>query len=148
MNGCNLDSARLKFKMRAGRAAGTENSAVRVSMCAGTCRPQSRFSPSSVLGHYIAPNRCVPNPAKVWLFRWKIPALLWTLQCKNEDKTPQWRPNTIQFWWKPGIRLKLSRTLRAFHTCTLLVCHLRSLGSSLRPYQLLECLLGSSKGPV
>ena len=31
MNGCDLDSARLK--MRADRAAGTEKSAVQVSMC-------------------------------------------------------------------------------------------------------------------
>ena len=49
VNGCDLDSARLK--MRADRAAGTEKSAVQVSMCAGTCRPQSRFSHASIFGH-------------------------------------------------------------------------------------------------
>ena len=42
MNGCNLQSGR--FKMRADRAAGSEKSAVRVSMCAGTWLRQSRFS--------------------------------------------------------------------------------------------------------
>ena len=62
VNGCDLDSAWLK--MRAGRAAGTEMSAVRLSTCAGTCRPQSRFSHASILGHFRAP--------KSWLLlRWK-----------------------------------------------------------------------------
>ena len=50
--------------MRADRAAGTEKSAVQGSMCTGTCRPQSRFSPSSILGHFRAPNS--------WrILRWK-----------------------------------------------------------------------------
>ena len=62
MNGCDLDSARLK--MRAGRAVGTEKSAVRLSTCAGTCRPQSRFSHASILGHFRAPNSWL-------LLRWK-----------------------------------------------------------------------------
>ena len=74
MKGYNLFSGR--FKMRAGRAAGNETSAFRVSMCSGTWLPQSCVSPRGVLGHYRAPNRCVPNPEKVWLFRWKIPVLL------------------------------------------------------------------------
>ena len=56
VNGCDLDSTRLK--MRADRAAGTEKSAVRLSTCAGTCRPQSRFSPSTILGHFRPPIRC------------------------------------------------------------------------------------------
>ena len=53
VNGCDLDSARLK--MRADRAAGTEKSAVPVSTCAGTCRPRSRFSHASIVGHCRAP---------------------------------------------------------------------------------------------
>ncbi len=40
--GCNLQSGRCG--MRADRAAGTEKSAVRLSMCAGTWLFQSRFS--------------------------------------------------------------------------------------------------------
>ena len=62
MNGCNLDSARLK--MRADRAAGTEKSVVQVSMCAGTCRPQSRFSHASILGDCRAPKNGVSVPVK------------------------------------------------------------------------------------
>ena len=62
MNGCDLDSARLK--MRADRAAGTEKSAVRLSTCAGTCRPQSRFSPICILGHFRPPIGC-------GILRWK-----------------------------------------------------------------------------
>ena len=53
MNGGDLDSARLK--MRADRAAGTEKRTVQVSMCAGTCRLQSRFSHVSIIGINSAP---------------------------------------------------------------------------------------------
>ena len=55
VNGCDLDSAR--FKMRADRAAGTEKSAVQVSMCAGTCLHQSRFSHASIVGINSAPKK-------------------------------------------------------------------------------------------
>ena len=41
--------------MRADQAAGTEKSAVQVSMCAGTCRPQSLLSHASIIGHCRAP---------------------------------------------------------------------------------------------
>ena len=63
LNGCNLDSARLK--MLADRAAGTEKSAVRVSMCAGTCLPQSRFSHASIVGHCRAPKNGGCAPGKI-----------------------------------------------------------------------------------
>ena len=53
VNRCDLDSARLK--MRADRVAGTEKSAVQVSICTGTCRPQSRLSHASVIGDCRAP---------------------------------------------------------------------------------------------
>ena len=39
----------------ADRAAGTDKSAVHVSMCAGTCLPQSRFSNTSIIGDCRAP---------------------------------------------------------------------------------------------
>ncbi len=53
VNRCDLDSARLK--MRANLVAGTEKSAVQVSMCAGACRPQSRLSHASIVDECRAP---------------------------------------------------------------------------------------------
>ncbi len=52
MNGCYLrfDSARLRILATGNRAAGTEKSAVQVSMCAGMCQPQSYLSHSSIVG--------------------------------------------------------------------------------------------------
>ncbi len=65
VNGCNLQSG--SFKMRADRAAGTEKCAVQVSMCAGTWRPQSRFSPA--LSEHC---RALWNAKKARLNAWKV----------------------------------------------------------------------------
>ena len=45
------DYNNLEKNVRADRAAGTEKSAVQVSMCLGTCLPQSRLSHASIIGH-------------------------------------------------------------------------------------------------
>ena len=50
--------------MRADRAAGTEKSAVQVSTCAGTCRPQSRFSHASIVGIVERRKMVVQPPGK------------------------------------------------------------------------------------
>jgi hypothetical protein len=43
--------------MRADRVGGTEKSAVQVSMCAGTCRPQSRLSHARIVDDNRAPKK-------------------------------------------------------------------------------------------
>ena len=50
--------------MRADRDAGTEKSAVQVSTCAGTCRPQSRFSHASIVGIVERRKMVVQPPGK------------------------------------------------------------------------------------
>ena len=57
--------------MRADRAAGTEKSAVQVSMCTGTCQPQSRFSHASIIGINSAPKRSGLNAVRKVTYRSK-----------------------------------------------------------------------------
>ncbi len=55
--------------MRADRAGGTEKNSVQVSMCAGTCRPQSRLSHASIVDDCRAPKTRGWVPEKILTFR-------------------------------------------------------------------------------
>ena len=91
--------------MRADRAAGTEMSAVQVSMCTGTYRPQSRFSHASVIGINSAPKRSDLNAVrKVTYRREKIGFIMNNAGCaarlRQQAKEEQRGPDPSWSRWK------------------------------------------------
>ncbi len=111
VNGCNLQSGR--FKMQADRAAGTEKSAVLVSMWAGSVR----HSRNAIVEHCRAPKKRGWNAGKILTFPWKIPVL----KFRKSTLTTVLMSNMVFTWYAHGVHsVQIVLTGHIFcHMCTL-----------------------------